>query len=169
MTQKASVSDPGFVKRFEASIQMALSRAAQGLMAFLAGANNVDAVAAATGAPAAVAYVAIAAPGISKKVSGKFLVTGWVAIDKNGGTLADGDALVLTPRVDGVELGTFLATGTAVTSGATVQGTVAFSFIAATAGVGPHVIDMQLTTAGAAATSSVLVNNGFISVIELPG
>jgi len=167
MTTKAGVSDPSFLKRLEASVQMALSRAAQGLIAFIAGANNVSAIAAATGVAAVVPYVAIAAPSITKKASGKYLVVGFVTVDKNAGTLADGDAVVLQPFVNGVELGTFQAATGAVTSGATVQAYVAFGFIAAAGGAGPFVIDMRVTTAGAH-TSAVLVNNGFIAVIELP-
>lgn len=164
MSDSGNVAQTGIIKRLENRIELALSRGLRGL----AGANNVSAVAAASGAAAAVPYVAIAAPAITKKTSGKYLVTGFVTIDKNAGTLAAGDAIVCTPRVNGVELGTFLASTAAVASGATVQAIVPFSFIAATAGAGPFTIDMQLTTAGGH-TSSVLVNNGFISVIELPG
>jgi hypothetical protein len=163
-SDSANVSQSGIIKRLENRIELALiGRGARGI----ASSNNVSAVAAATGAAQAVPYVAIAAPSITKKVSGNYLVTGFVTIDKNGGTLAAGDAVVLTPRVNGVQLGTFLASTAAVASGATVQAMVPFSFIAATAG-GAVVIDMQVTTAGGH-TSSVLVNNGFISVIELAG
>lgn len=167
MTMTDSTSDPR-LKRLEALVQMALSRSALALTL----ANNVDAVAAATGAAAAVPYVAIAAPAITRKSSGKFLVTGYVTIDKNAGSLVAGDSVVLTPRVNAVELGSFVAPTAAVASGATVQAIVPFSFIASVAGsvaVGATAtVDMQLTEAGGH-TSSVLVDNGFISVIELPG
>ena len=169
MTTSAGVSQPSFLKRFEALIQMALARAAQGLIAFEAGSNNVSAAALATGAAAGVPYVAIAAPAITKKASGKYLVTGYVTIDKNAGTLADGDNLTLTPRINGAAFSTPVVEGTAVTSGATVQGCLPFSFIMPTAPAsGPFTIDMQLTAANGK-TSAVLANNGFISVIELPG
>lgn len=169
MTTQATTSDPSFLKRLESLLALALSSASAGLRAFVAASNNVFGVAAATGVAAVVPYVAIAAPTIDRKVSGKFLVTGFVTIDKNGGTLAAGDAIVLTPRVNGVQLGTFLVETAAVTSGATVQAYAPFSFVASTAvAVGsPVIVDMQLTTA--AGTSSVLVNNGFITVMELPG
>jgi hypothetical protein len=168
MTTSAGVSQPSFLKRFEALIQMALARALDGLIAYTAAANNVSAAALATGAAAGVPYVAIAAPSIAKKASGKYLVTGYVTIDKNAGTLADGDNLTLTPRINGVAFSTPVVEGTAVTSGATVQGCLPFSFIMPTApAAGPFVIDMQLTASNGH-TSSVLANNGFISVVELP-
>lgn len=168
MTTSAGVSQPSYIKRIESLVQMALARALQGLIAFAALGNNVTAAAAATGAAAAFGYVAIAAPSITKKASGKYLVTGTVTIDKNGGTLADGDPVVLTPRVNTVAIGTELFTGVAVTSGATVQAVVPFSFIAATApAAGPFVFDLQVTSANAH-TSAVLANNGDISVVELP-
>jgi len=132
-------------------------------------ANTQVAVAAATGVAAVVPYVAIGAPLITVKESGKFLVTGMVTIDKNAGTLAAGDEVILEPFVNGVELGIFVCDTGAITVGATVKAYVAFSFIASTAvAIGSTaLIEMHLTTAGGH-TSSVLANNGFISVIELP-
>ena len=43
MTTSAGVSQPSFLKRFEALIQMALARALNGLIAYTAAANNVSA------------------------------------------------------------------------------------------------------------------------------
>jgi len=157
------------MKRIEALIALAMGRAASGVAAFTAAANNFTAVAAATGAAAPPVYVAIAAPaGIPKKASGKYLVVGAVTIDKNAGSLLDGDAVTLQPFANGVEVGTGQFQGGAVTSGATVQAIIPFALIMSIAGGGPNTIDMRVTAVTTAHTSAVLVNNGWISVIELP-
>lgn len=166
-SDSANVSQSGIIKRLEAL----LAKAVLGASKFPATANNQSAVAGNV-APVAAPYTAISAPSIAKKVSGKFLVTGFVTIDKNGGTLAAGDAIMLEPQVNGVQYGTMEMATAAVASGGAgdIQAYVPFSFIADEhASAGPFVFSMSVQTAGAAHTSGVLASNGFISVIELAG
>lgn len=132
--------------------------------------NEVTAVAAATGVAAIVPYVAIAAPALTvKNHNARVLVTGFVTIDKNAGSLLDGDEVILEPFINGVELGSFVVDTGAITAGGTVKALCPFSFIADTAVAAGATLtaDMRVTTAGGH-TSAVLANNGFISVIELP-
>jgi hypothetical protein len=165
MSDSANVSQSGIIKRLENKLELAMQRA---LMAFAAGKNSVTFIPTGTGAPAAPTYIAIAAPAITKKSTGKYRVQGFVTIDKNGGTLAAGDGVVLQPFLNNAELSTFQVATAAVASDATVQAFCAFSFITDQSGAaGPFNFDMRVTHAGAAHTSSVLVNNGFISVTEV--
>jgi hypothetical protein len=135
--------------------------------------NHVSAVAAAIAATAA-PYTAIAAPAITVKSSGIFLVSGWITISVNSGTLADADGVEFQPILGGAAIGPIAVVGASTTTGAptgsTVSATYGFSFINNSAVVkgSPATFGVQVTSSNSH-TSGVLVNYGQISVLELPG
>jgi hypothetical protein len=135
--------------------------------------NHVTAVAGAIAAGAA-PYSAISAPSITVKSSGIFLVSGWITVSVNSGSLANGDGVEFQPTLAGVVLGPIAVvsatTATGAPAGATVSATYGFSFITISALVkgSPAVYGVQVTSSNSH-TSGVLVNYGQISVLELPG
>ena len=128
-----------------------------------------------TAAPVVAPYQAIETELVVKS-SGIFFVFGWVTICANGGTLAAGDGVVLTPELNGNPItvpDAFTVEGTAAAEGGIAGApgvTFPFAFLNES-GVtkGDLAAYSMAVTFANGKTSGTIAGQGLINMVELPG